>query len=370
MTTHGTKPIDKQLQAHERAKLFCVVGIPTLLTFGVGALRTGNWVLVGLVMANAVIVSGCYLALVRGQTHFWAIRISVAAFAVLATYLVALSGEEHSFALWFFAFPVVAVMLLPPREGVVWAALCLAVATGVMILGGPETGTSTYSMAFGIRFVIVNILLTTCIYWFEITLHRYQEETSAQKSLIEAESARLRTEIARRTSLEGELRVLASIDPLTSLLNRRAFLERFSHELARGQRHGPDLTLLMLDLDHFKKINDQHGHPAGDLVLVHFAQSLRRCLRNVDIIGRIGGEEFAVVLVDTSPEMAQPVIDRLLEQTRGTPAILADGTVVHYTVSIGSTEVLRGDTMETAIQRADDGLYAAKNMGRDRHCQR
>ena len=370
MTTHGTKPIDKQLQAHERAKLFCVVGIPTLLTFGVGALRTGNWVLVGLVMANAVIVSGCYLALVRGQTHFWAIRISVAAFAVLATYLVALSGEEHSFALWFFAYPVVAVMLLPPREGLVWSCLGLAIVTGIMIRDGPETGTSTYSMAFGIRFVVVNILLTTCIYWFETTLRRYQEETSAQKRLIEIESARLKMEIARRTSLEGELRVLASIDSLTSLLNRRAFLERFSHELARSQRHGPELTLLMLDLDHFKKINDRHGHPAGDLVLVHLAQSLRRCLRNVDIIGRIGGEEFAVVLVDTSPEMAQPVIDRLLEQTRGTPAILADGTAAHFTVSIGSTEILRGDTMETAIQRADDGLYAAKNTGRDRHCQR
>ena len=78
-------------------------------------------------MATAAILSGCYLALVRGQTHFWAIRISVAAFAVLATYLVALSGEEHSFALWFFAYPVVAVMLLPPREGLVWSCLGLAI---------------------------------------------------------------------------------------------------------------------------------------------------------------------------------------------------------------------------------------------------
>ena len=224
MTTPCTNPIDRQLQAHERAKLFCMVGIPTLLTFGVGALRTGDWVRVGLIMANAVILSGCYLALVRGQTHFRAIRICVATFAVLATYLVAFSGEEHSFALWFFAYPVVAVMLLPLREGVVWSALCLAVATGVMIFGGPATGTSTYSMSFGIRFVIVNILLTACIYWFEITLRRYQEETSAQKRFIEAESARLKMEIARRTSLEGELRILASIDPLTSLLNRRAFL--------------------------------------------------------------------------------------------------------------------------------------------------
>ena len=157
---------------------------------------------------------------------------------------------------------------------------------------------------------------------------------------------------------------------LAGLINRRAFMDRFSHELLRSQRHGPAPTLLILDIDHFKKINDKHGHPAGDAVLAHLAHLLKSSLRNVDIVARIGGEEFAVVLVETNAEMGQPVIERLLDRIRETTVVLADGTPLHFTASIGSTEILWGDTIDAAIQRADEALYTAKNGGRNRHCQR
>ena len=341
-----------------------------MAAYGIAALRSGSWPLLGLIVANVVIICGSYMAMLRGHLQTWIVRPGMATYAALVIYLVAYSGEEHSHALWFFSFPMVAVMLLPPREGVVWSALSIAIAAAIMLLGGPETGTSAYSGVFAARFAITAILITGGMFWSEVALRRYQEETSAQRSAIEAESARLKAEIARRASLEVDLRVLASTDPLTGLINRRGFMDRFSHELLRSRRHGPAPTLLILDIDHFKKINDKHGHPAGDAVLAHLAHLLKSSLRNVDIVGRIGGEEFAVVLVETNAETGQPVIDRLLDRIRETTVILADGTPLHFTASIGSTEILWGDTIDTAIQRADEALYTAKNGGRNRHCQR
>ena len=370
MTNLNDTPTEQLLQAHQRAKLFLLIGMPILAAYGIAALRNANWPLMSLISLNVLIIGGSYLALLRGPSRPNTVRPGMASFATLLLYMVAFSGEEHGHALWFFSFPLVSIMLLPPREGVIWSGLCIAIATAIMLLGGPETGTSAYSLAFASRFTITSILIAGGTYWSEIMLRRYQEETMAQRNNTEAESELLKAEIARRVALEVDLRVLASTDPLTGLINRRAFMERFTHELARSQRHGPSPTLLLLDIDHFKKINDKHGHPAGDLVLAHLAQLLKSSVRNVDIIGRIGGEEFAVVLVETNAAMAEPVIERLLERLRTTAVTLTDATTLNFTASIGSTEILWGDTVDTAIQRADEALYTAKNTGRDRHCQR
>ena len=363
-------PAAQLLQAPERAKAFLAIGVPVMAAYGIAALRSGSWPLLGLIVANVVIICVSYAAMLRGHLRTWIPRPGMATYAALLIYLVAHSGEEHSHALWFFSFPVVSLMLLPPREGVVWSSLGIAVAAAIMALGGPESGTSAYSAAFAVRFTITAILITAGIFWSEVALRRYQEETSAQRTASEAESARMKAEIARRVSLESDLRVLASTDALTGLINRRAFMDRFAHELLRSQRHGPMPTLLILDIDHFKTINDRHGHPVGDAVLAHLAHLLKSSLRNVDIVGRIGGEEFAVVLVETNAETGQPVIERLLQRIRETSVLLADGTPLRFTASIGSSEILRGDTIDTAIQRADEALYTAKKSGRNRHCRR
>ena len=361
---------EQQLQSHQRAKVFVVIGLPLLSVFGLLALSNREWPLLALIVTSLLMIGGSYLALLRGHTRPVTVWPAIVTFTALLIYLVAFSGQEHGRALWFFALPVLAVMMLPPRQGAIWAGISIAAAAGIMVLGGPDVGTSAYSPSFAIRFVITAILISVGMFWSEIALRRYQEETAAQKAATQAESARLKAEIARRIALEQDLRILASTDALTGLVNRRAFMERFSHELARSQRHGPAPTLLILDIDHFKKINDQHGHPSGDSVLAHLAQLLRASLRNLDIVGRIGGEEFAVVLVETNAAMAEPVIDRLLERIRETTVTLSDGQPLQFTASIGSTEILWGDTIDTAIQRADEALYTAKNTGRNRHCQR
>ncbi len=361
---------EQQLQSHQRAKVFVFICLPLLSVFGLLALSNREWPLLALIVTSLLMIGGSYLALLRGHTRPATVWPAIVTFTALLIYLVAFSGQEHGRALWFFALPVLAVMMLPPRQGAIWAGISIAAAAAIMVFGGPDVGTSAYSPSFAIRFVITAILISVGMFWSEIALRRYQEETAAQKAATQAESARLKAEIARRIALEQDLRILASTDALTGLVNRRAFMERFSHELARSQRHGPAPTLLILDIDHFKKINDLHGHPSGDAVLAHLAQLLKASLRNVDIVGRIGGEEFAVVLVETNAAMAEPVIDRLLERIRETTVTLSDGQPLQFTASIGSTEILWGDTIDTAIQRADEALYTAKNTGRNRHCQR
>jgi diguanylate cyclase (GGDEF)-like protein len=358
---------ERQSLLRQRSLALVGIGIPVLAIFGAGAVLDREWQLVILVTTSILIIASGHVAMLRGYERTSIIRPSVATLSVLFIYLILHSGDQHSRALWFFALPVVSIMLLPPREGALWAATSIAVAGVIMALSGAANGTSAYSAAFTLRFVITAAMISGCLLWAEIALHRYQEKGAAQKAAIQAESARLNDEINRRGALEDELRVLASTDALTGLVNRRAFMERFAHELLRSQRHGPSPTLLILDIDFFKKINDTYGHPAGDAVLVHVAHVLRTSLRNLDIIARIGGEEFAVTLVETNSEMAEPVIDRLLQRFRSSPATLADGTLLSFTASIGSTEIRWGDTSDTAIRRADEALYTAKNSGRDCH---
>ena len=371
MTSDRTHTNEHLLQSHQRAKLFFVIGIPLLTIFGLVALSNREWPLLMLVTISLLTICGTsYMALQRGHASPLTVWPATVSFTLLIIYLVAFSGQEHGRALWFFALLVLAGMMLPPRQGATWAGISIFLAAAIMLLGGPEFGTSAYSTSFVIRFVITAILISVGIFWSEITLVRYKEEAAEQKAATQSESDRLKAEIARRVALEVDLRAQASTDALTGLVNRRAFMERFAHELSRSQRHGPSPTLLMLDIDHFKEINDRFGHPAGDVVLAHLAQLLKSSVRSVDIVGRIGGEEFAVVLVETNAQMAAPVIDRLLERIREGSVTLADATVLKFTASIGSTEILWADTIDTAIQRADEALYTAKKTGRDRHCQR
>jgi diguanylate cyclase (GGDEF)-like protein len=358
------------LQSHQRAKAFVAVGVPILLICEALALLAREWPLVILIGISITLIVASYVALLKGCRHSPTVTPALLAYAAVLIYLVAFSDPEHGRALWFFTLPMVSLMMLPPRQGALLAGTCIALATALMLFGGTYLGTSSYSVSFAIRFSVTATLILLGMLWSEMALRRYQEETAAQKVATQAESTRLKGEIARRVSLEQDLRVLASTDALTGLVNRRAFMERFSHELARSQRHGPSPTLLILDIDHFKKINDRYGHPAGDAVLANLAQLLQASLRNVDIVGRIGGEEFAVVLVETNVTLAAPVIARLLERVRESTVTLADSTPLNFTASIGSTEILWGDTIDTAIQRADEALYTAKNSGRDRHCQR
>jgi len=161
------------------------------------------------------------------------------------------------------------------------------------------------------------------------------------------------------------LRTLAMTDPLTGVASRRAIEAALDRALALAASSGSPLSILMLDLDHFKSVNDRHGHAAGDRVLREAAEVWKHHLREHDRLGRIGGEEFLILCPDSSRNKAQLVATRLLEATRA-HALSGIAPALSLTVSIGIAQMEPGDTRETLMARADAALYRAKDQGRNR----
>lgn len=173
-------------------------------------------------------------------------------------------------------------------------------------------------------------------------------------------------EIARQLKIANEnLEVLASTDPLTGLNNRRHFMAQSQAEFSRAMRTNSAFTVLALDLDHFKNINDQYGHPVGDEVLKCFASAASAQLRPTDHIGRVGGEEFMILLVDTHGTEAHAIAERIRNAVEKIN-IPAAGTMIRITVSIGLSEFAADcKHMEEILSKADECLYQAKKSGRN-----
>lgn len=172
-------------------------------------------------------------------------------------------------------------------------------------------------------------------------------------------------DVSHRKALEEQLRLQATTDPLTGALNRRAFQARAEQELQRARRQEQPLCLAMLDLDHFKRINDTHGHASGDLVLCAFSQLCQREARSTDLFARFGGEEFVFLLPDTTLEAARAFLDRLREAVEHL-RIDASGTALSVSVSIGlAGSPPNGDLLHVQAA-ADAALYRAKQYGRNR----
>lgn len=173
-------------------------------------------------------------------------------------------------------------------------------------------------------------------------------------------------DITERKRLQDELHRMATTDVLTGIANRRHFLERAQGEIARVARHGGALSAIMMDVDHFKKVNDTHGHAIGDAVLVALARTVAGLMRTNDLFGRLGGEEFAVILPDTDLDAAVLVAERLRQTIAGVEVPLDEG-VLKMTVSLGVTQLGADEnTVAAVLNRADAGLYQAKSGGRNR----
>ena len=172
-------------------------------------------------------------------------------------------------------------------------------------------------------------------------------------------------DISERKQMEAELTRLATTDPLTGVDNRRSFMEKADHEIRRAQRYGATFAMMIMDIDFFKKINDQYGHQAGDTVLQKMAQAVKSALRNSDIFGRIGGEEFAIILIENEQKTALLTAERIRYLIE-TLDIITGKETVQVTVSIGLTFFKDKDDISALSKRADDALYAAKRNGRNR----
>jgi diguanylate cyclase (GGDEF)-like protein len=173
-------------------------------------------------------------------------------------------------------------------------------------------------------------------------------------------------DVTQRKNLERELQRLATTDMLTGMANRRSFLEVAEAAFQRARESHAPLTVLMLDLDHFKSINDRFGHLEGDRVLAEFAQATKHQLRASDTVGRLGGEEFGLLLPSTTPAEGADIATRILEAIRALELTDSNGQPYRITTSMGLGTLSPGDrSLHDLLDRADQALYLAKHRGRN-----
>ncbi|MBU0511830.1 MAG: diguanylate cyclase [Chloroflexi bacterium] len=177
----------------------------------------------------------------------------------------------------------------------------------------------------------------------------------------------LKEEIIKIKQVEEELRILATKDSLTGLNNRRHFFDISVREFDRHQRYGSEISIAMLDLDHFKRVNDTYGHKAGDQVLRFIAQLCLHSLRGVDVVGRYGGEEFVILMPETGKHRATQVAERLRKEIENS-RIAIDNDIITITASLGiaSDHHNNSSSLEELLNCADEALYEAKEAGRNR----
>jgi diguanylate cyclase (GGDEF)-like protein len=163
----------------------------------------------------------------------------------------------------------------------------------------------------------------------------------------------------------AQLKLLAHTDELTGLTNRRSFFERADEVLERASENGDDLALLIIDADYFKQLNDTYGHATGDAALQFITERLERCVRKTDLLCRLGGEEFAILLPGMDETGGSRLADRILEKIANQPMVW-DSKIIEMSVSCGVADTTVSYEMTPLFKAADDALYAAKSDGRNR----
>ena len=201
----------------------------------------------------------------------------------------------------------------------------------------------------------------------ELSLAKRELETRVTQRTADLKEVnnRLSEEIAQRMVAQNALQEAASTDYLTRLMNRRAILDHLSYEFLHNDRNQTVLTVLLLDLDHFKRINDNYGHDAGDNVLIETAVRMKSMLRTPDMVARWGGEEFLSVLPSTPLEGALLAAEKIRSRIADTPFYI-NGQALRITASLGVAQSVAGGSVENLLTRVDKALYAAKTHGRDR----
>jgi len=196
-------------------------------------------------------------------------------------------------------------------------------------------------------------------------IQRLRKELGETKQELEEAKRAIRVKEIELQAILAQADEVSHTDALTYLPNRRRVIAHLQREVHRAERYKTPLSISMMDIDHFKNINDTYGHTVGDVVLLQLANMLREGIRESDMVGRYGGEEFLVVLPNTELQRATELAARLCKQIREKDIKIV-GTV-HVTVSIGVAEYKHGEEdWQKLLSRADTALYKAKNAGRDR----
>lgn len=255
------------------------------------------------------------------------------------------------------------IFALKRKEMVVLAAATVISYTTLLYIEGHMGRSQPLTLSLGELGV-----LSIGLMWFVYVggdIHNLQVRFREQRSTLEVAQRNIKDSNAKLYVAMKKLELLVIHDELTGIYNRRHLMERLEEQVALSQRQQIPLFLAMIDLDHFKKINDQYGHIAGDEVLVTFAQMARQHVRRSDLVARYGGEEFIIAFCNGKEEDIYQILNRLRESfAQHRPDFLEADTVVSF--SAGVAQLQPGDKPNDLISRADEALYRAKSLGRNR----
>ena len=324
-----------------------------------------------------LLVAHASAALNATAVHWWA-ALSVGGLAVMTAFIrsgATLALRDPSLTLpqmaWTITSGAVAYVLAGEARGLVPSVLAMILFFGTFGLTVAEViGIGIYALvAFGCAigvssrlsanasgyldtaYALMVVILLGCCVALNLRIHRIRARLQQQREAL-AQALDINRELATR-------------DELTGLINRRAMLHLMELEHRRSLRSGRPLLLAQLDIDHFKPINDQHGHSTGDRALQAFAGTVRANVRDTDVLARWGGEEFVLMLCETQLEDARELLERVRQAVEALEIPHATGTL-RLTVSAGLALHLPGDTVVHTLERADQALYTAKALGRNR----
>lgn len=333
--------------------VFCILAMKLVAAAGLADEELVHW----WALASGACVFASFALIRSGFTRHWHdpafthIQITYAITSNAAAYVIA--GHARGIVP-----PILAVIMMFGVFGLgpaqikallAYGLVAFCIAGAVVQWWGPPDATTPGALAAVYLLIVVMVLVTSTA--LTLRAHAVRERLQAKKR-----------ELSRAVE---QIRDLATRDELTGLPNRRYMLEVMRIEGLRAGRSGQPLLMAQLDLDFFKAVNDTYGHGAGDQVLQCFARTVLACVRNTDILARWGGEEFVLLMADTSAEDGQRLLERVRATVADTPVQLAPGVIINLTISIGAAQLNRDETPLRLLQRTDEALYSAKRQGRN-----
>jgi len=322
--------------------VFSTVGMAFLVGFGMDAILNQRAILAMLLLSLATITLFNYVLMLRLGNHERGAHMISLIMCVLFFYLICSGGVDMTGPLWCYAAAPLILFIYGVKWGGYSVIFLFLGALALLYIPNPIM-VADYSLTFTSRFIASFLAVIIMSYLYEYARHRSYAALQVLRKKVEQE---------------------ARTDELTGLFNRRHLYEYMQQSLHRTRRLHMPMSLLLIDIDNFKSINDNYGHQFGDEVLVLIAQTLRESLRNHDTIARWGGEEFLVLLTETGNTAARTVAEKLRATIQSLP-IRRDGQDIPMTISVGMHTANQTESLDAMLNHADENLYTAKHNGRN-----
>lgn len=324
-------------------KLFAIIGFVTTLLMGIISVINEDYILIGTLFLSAILFASPFILKINQQITSTVVLYTLYS---LMIYLVLTGGSHGTGPIWIFIVPSVTFFIQGLKRGIfdifMFSAMVILAFYLTKSLNIHHYQPPQLPLRVIISFIVVALLSGV----YEFFRDSYSKKIIA---------------LAKKNEM------LATIDPLTSLPNRRYTIEQIKYEKRKNQRTENTMSLMLCDVDDFKKINDKYSHHIGDKALIHLAKIFSKSIREQDIVSRWGGEEFLFMLPNTNKENAKLLADKIHLNLQKSPLIIKNNEIF-ITISAGIAEVIDERNIELDIQEADHLLYQAKSTGKNKTC--